>query len=414
MKLTRSFLENLIKKYGDSFFLLDMEAFKKNYDDFLLAFRNIYPRTNIAYSYKTNYLPPLCRKVQKWGGYAEVVSRMEYDLARRLGVPAHRIIFNGPYKTEADLMRALISGSIVNVDSHYEIDILEKTAKQHQGSPFRIGVRCNFDIRDQSISRFGFDVESPGFPHILERIRKTENTRIAGLHCHYSTNKRSAESYSFRAKKMLQLAKCYFNAKELDFIDIGGGFFGRMPPELNRQFGVRVPDFQEYAEAIAGHFSENYGVESGPELILEPGVALSGDVMRFVARVIDLKRIRNRKIALAAGSVYNVKPTLNRMNLPLSIIGEKGEKRGDGTGESTDIVGYTCTEDDCLYQNYRGDIQVNDYVVFHNVGAYTIVLKPPFIQPCPAVLSWESRSNKIEVVKKTESFDHVFSTYKLD
>jgi len=72
-------------------------------------------------------------------------------------------------------------------------------------------------------------------------------------------------------------------------------------------------------------------------------------------------------------------------------------------------------EDDCLYRNYSGPLAVNDYIVFHNVGAYTIVLKPPFIVPAPPILA-ESAAvpGKFETVRRQESFDDVFATYVFD
>ena len=52
----------------------------------------------IGYSYKTNYLPSLIKEMSNLGAYAEVVSRLEYDLALKIGVKPNKIIFNGPLK----------------------------------------------------------------------------------------------------------------------------------------------------------------------------------------------------------------------------------------------------------------------------------------------------------------------------
>jgi diaminopimelate decarboxylase len=58
---------------------------------------------------------------------------------------------------------------------------------------------------------------------------------------------------------------------------------------------------------------------------------------------------------------------------------------------------------------------VNDYIVFHNVGAYTIVLKPPFIAPAAPILAVSAAGKgKFEVVRRRETFDDVFATYAFD
>ena len=85
----------------------------------------------------------------------------------------------------------------------------------------------------------------------------------------------------------------------------------------------------------------------------------------------------------------------------------KSQKQRD----SIDIVGYTCMEDDYLYRNFNGTLSMDDYIVFKNVGAYTLVLKPPFIHPSPAVLVCDENGKVLDVIKRAEEFQDVFATY---
>ena len=130
MDLNYKILNTLCRKYGDSFYLLDYDRFAKNYDEFLKAFTKFYPKTILAYSYKTNYTPKLCKIINEKGGFAEVVSEMEYDLAIKIGVNPQNIIVNGPYKNKKILEKFLINGSIVNLDSYYEITLVKKNSIQ--------------------------------------------------------------------------------------------------------------------------------------------------------------------------------------------------------------------------------------------------------------------------------------------
>lgn len=61
VKLTDEQLKKLKKEYGDAFYILDSEQFRANFIELKSAFSSIYPNFNIAYSYKTNYTPKLCR-----------------------------------------------------------------------------------------------------------------------------------------------------------------------------------------------------------------------------------------------------------------------------------------------------------------------------------------------------------------
>ena len=412
MDISWELLYKLEKQYGDSFYLLDLDRFDQNYHEFLTAFRAIYPNTNIAYSYKTNYTPKLCQMVNAWGGYAEVVSKMEYDLAIKIGVDPKHIVFNGPYKCDPEFEKALLAGAIVNIDSFKEASLVEQMAKNHPSKIFKIGVRCNFALGSLDHSRFGIDVEKEEFKRLFAIIRRIPNCRVSGLHCHFLPPERSTDAYASMARRMLDLADRVFADEPPEFIDLGGGFFSKMGPYLRQQFPFHVPSFSEYAQAIASQFADKFANTSGPELILEPGIAITADVMQFVTKVIDIKQVQDRSYALVSGSIYNVKPTKSRRNLPVQIITNKTianhHKKSD---RLFDIVGYTCMEDDCLYASYRGLIGLGDFVIFNNVGSYTLVLKPPFIQPCPVVLAYDSNANEFSVIKRQEKLDDIFSTY---
>lgn len=131
MQLSYDRLCQLEAEFGDSFYWVDVRKFQRNYEEFLAAFRQYYPASQIAYSYKTNYLPRFCQVVNQLGGYAEVVSAMEYNLARQIGVQPQQIIFNGPYKRMADLAQALLAGAVVNLDSWYELEMVEALARRY-------------------------------------------------------------------------------------------------------------------------------------------------------------------------------------------------------------------------------------------------------------------------------------------
>ena len=138
MQLDYSKLDNIRKQFGDSYYLLDINRFEKNYDNFLNAFQKNYAKTTIGYSYKTNYTPVLGALINKKNGYAEVVSYMEYELAIKIGVKPNKIIVNGPYKTKEELTTYLSNGSIVNLDSLYEVEILKQLISEQPDKKFKI------------------------------------------------------------------------------------------------------------------------------------------------------------------------------------------------------------------------------------------------------------------------------------
>lgn len=408
MSLNYKILDHMSTQFGDAFYLLDSKKFEKNFDDFLLAFTSIYPKSNIGYSYKTNYTPKLCKLIDAKGGYAEVVSEMEYDLAINLKVNPKMIIVNGPYKTKQALEKFLLGGSIVNLDSYAEVELLKVIARNHLDKIFSIGLRCNFEINNTSISRFGFDVESHNFRTMFAEISKIDNVIIDGIHCHFPD--RDLESYSHRVDKILELAQRLF-ANPPKYIDIGGGFYGRMKESLSAQFNTPTVDYGTYAKLIATKFSQiyqNFSFENKPTLLLEPGSAIVADTMYFVTKVIDIKEVRGRTIATSSGSKFNIGLLTSTINMPMDIYSKSKTKL---FYKEIDIVGFTCIESDCLYKGYSGKVSVGDYLVFSNVGSYSIVFKPQFIMPNVPVIEYCEKISKYELVKRQETIDDVFSTF---
>ena len=114
-------------------------AFIENYRYFESCFQKLYPNYRVSYSFKTNYTPYVCNLVKNLGGYAEVVSMMEYTLAKKLGYPDDKIIFNGPSKEE-------FPDCILNVDN---LDELAEVPNK------KIGIRVNIDVGQGFVSRFG-------------------------------------------------------------------------------------------------------------------------------------------------------------------------------------------------------------------------------------------------------------------
>ncbi|MBB6400908.1 diaminopimelate decarboxylase [Methanococcus maripaludis] len=406
MELNWDFLNKLTEDFGDSYYLLDSNKFIKNYDEFLAEFQKIYPNTVIAYSYKTNYLPQLCSIVNEKGGYAEVVSKMEYDLAIKIGVSPSNIIVNGPLKTKEHLEHFLLNGSTVNVDSCRELELCKEIAKSNPDKILSVGLRCNFEI-NSTVSRFGFDVRDEEFIEKFKELKKIDNLIIKGIHCHFPD--RNLESYSKRVDILISILDLLFKGDIPEFVDIGGGYFGKIDDFLAKQFNCNVPSYSDYADIIASRFKEyfkNLPENKKPKLILEPGTALVADTMKFIAKVIEIKNIQGKNIAMTTGSKFNMGLFGLNINLPINVY---SEFKNEEYIKDIDISGYTCIEADYLFKNYSGVLNIGDYIAFDNIGSYSFVFKPPFI--CPNVPIIDYNDGNFKVVKRRETFEDIFKTY---
>ena len=401
MNINANVIGRLRKEYGDAYYLLDSKQFVNNFIELRDTFCKIYPNFNIAYSYKTNYTPKFCKIVNELGGYAEVVSEMELELALRIGVEPKRIIWNGPIKNPQKLEEFLVVGGTDNIDSVEELEVVKVIAGKHLDKVMNLGIRCNYDVNDGVVSRFGFDVDSEDFKKVLDFVTTTKNVHFINFQCHFA--KRQIEYWIARAKGMIELIDRLGIIPER--VDIGGGLFGKMADSLKIQFKNVIPDYQAYAEATATVFADYFADKDvKPELLIEPGSAVVGDCMKFVGTVKTIKNVRSKWIATVFGSQKNI--SMTGINPPIEVISMGGEQK---EYKDLDMVGFTCIEGDVLYRNYNGKLAHEDAIVISNCGSYSLVMKPPFILPNFPVL--DICGEHTEVIKGGEVFDDLFHTF---
>jgi diaminopimelate decarboxylase len=410
--LTVAEIKTLASQYGSPFYLVDRAQFESNFEALTAAFESRYRPFVLAYSYKTNYIPYLCRLVNDKGGWAEVVSRMEYDLALKVGSDPARIIFNGPVKRSEDIDMALSGGSLVNLDSEAEIDAVMKYADRHPDKTVCIGLRINIGLSDEAgvshiqnslkIGRFGFDPCDLGT--IQTKLAVRNNVRVVSLHGHSSTTDRSVWCFDVIARTLVELAERFF-ANTVKFINIGGGMFGEIAPEHR---WCQVPSFDQYAETVCSVLNGSTWVKrQKPALVIEPGVAMVANAVSFVTQVVSVKRIREKTFVTVDGSAFNSKPTFHKLNPPYEVLTDVGIA---GSAQTFDVVGSTCMEKDILLGGITAPVpDVGDFIRLDNVGAYTVVMTPPFINPAPAILAQES--DGVVCVRRRQTLVDVFAGY---
>ncbi len=405
--MDRSMVEKLIDEYGSPLYAFDSEKFVANYIELQDTFRKIYPKYTIAYSYKTNYTPRICQIVKELGGYAEVVSDMEYTLAKKIGYSNSRIIYNAPYKGKK-MAEHLLLGGILNIDNLQEVDKVRSIAKTNKDKQFNVGIRVNLDIGQDFISRFGIEAESFEFKEAFRKLNDTSNVKVVGLHCHIGKC-REVEAWQKRTEMMLALADKYIIGPP-QYINLGSGMFARMEGSLAKQFGLNIPTYNDYAEAVALPFKVHYSALSDrekPILFTEPGTTVVSSYIDFICNVDSIKNIRGQDIAVLNCSKDNIGILCRTKRLPVYVYGDSGEYF-----DSINLTGYTCLEEDVVYEGYTGNLAVGNYIVFKNVGGYSNVTKPPFIAPNCPMIEIKSDGNT-RLIKRAETFDDIFVTYQV-
>jgi diaminopimelate decarboxylase len=140
--------------------------------------------------------------------------------------------------------------------------------------------------------------------------------------------------------------------------------------------------------------------------MLEPGIAMVANALSFVTKVVSVKDIRGRVFVAVDGSGYNVQPTSHKINHPYQIIRKPSSKKR----RTFSVVGSTCMEKDYLLTEITDTLpDVGDFIKIDNVGAYTVVLTPPFINPAPAIVV--RKSDTFKLVRSKQTLNDMFKNY---
>ncbi|QOW62140.1 diaminopimelate decarboxylase [Treponema pedis] len=374
-------------------YIVDDKVLNNNVNKLLSALNNNFSSFIFSYSVKTNSLPWLLQYLNGVGCYAEVVSEDEYLLVKELGFSTEKIIYNGPLKSKKTFYDALSYGGIVNIDTKRELIWLSEFI-QSNVLIAKIGLRVNVDMDallegsadypDDS-SRFGFSIENGEFQSAVDYL-KLKNIRLSGLHIHRTTKNRSVEGYKALCSFAIDVVAK--NDLDLDYIDIGGGFYGDKP---------NSPSYEDYFSAIKSVLSQYFDINK-LLVIIEPGNAVVASCFNFLTTVIDTKKIKNHHIVIIDGSRNDIDPFFHKNSYSYKIY------NGNNFDTSVEIVnrqvitGCSCLEFDRIFEIYNSmKLKPGDKILFQYVGAYTMTLSPLFIRFFPNVYLY--KENKYSLIR---------------
>ncbi|RJR30066.1 MAG: diaminopimelate decarboxylase, partial [Desulfobacteraceae bacterium] len=396
----------LVKRHGSPLFAFSERTIRRNYRNAVRAFSTRYPRVQFAWSYKTNHLDAICRIFHQEGSWAEVVSEYEYEMAIRNGVPGENIIYNGPYKPEEALKRAVEDGARIHIDHHDEMYTLEKIARE-KGQPIDVGVRVNMDTGIYpSWDRFGFNLDTGEAMNVVRRMQAGGLLRLKGVHSHIGTFVTESSAYRNEAAELARFVRAA--EKEfgihVEYIDAGGGFASKNTLHSQYSPGREAnPPIDVYAEAITTVLLEQgFAQPHLPLLILETGRALIDEAGYLLTSIVGSKRLPNGVRALIVDAGVNLLIGAFWYKHDLFLASEN-----ESISEETIICGPLCMNIDVVRPSIPlPALNAGDILLFHPVGAYNVTQWMQFIRMRPAVILIRENGTT-DVIRSPETLEDI-------
>lgn len=358
----RGVLEGL--QYETPFFLFS----RKRIVDKLQEFKRYYPEAAIYYAMKANAESELLRTLSDAGSGFEVASKHELNMLKEINVPPKKIIYGTSVKPVSHIREFFEYG--VDRFAFDSLPELEKITAVAPGS--RVYVRVAVDDTG-SVFRFSekFGTDKDNIVPLLQRAREL-GLHPYGISFHVGSQAGNPMSW---ANALESLAPILEHLKRLnigiEMIDIGGGYpcmYASTEKDLS---------LEEIAQNTLAQYNK---LPYQPKLLLEPGRGIAATAAVLVTSVIGrVERKGSTWLFLDAGvysalfeamayqgstryKVTSMRPSYDAGEILFALAGP--------TGDSPDVI----TREALLPQ----DIEVGDKLVFHDVGAYSLVVASRF------------------------------------
>ena len=328
------------------------------------------PGVTLYYAVKSNPYPDLINTIAAEGGCFDVASSAEIKMLENQGVHPSRMIHTHPVKTDVEIERAINSGVTTFVVDN--VDELWKLIPYRH--VIQVMLRLSFIAPDAPIDlsrKFGAPIQDA--LSILD-VANDSGIRINGLCFHVGSQAATANTHADALATCLKLSKKVKEKglPEIARIDIGGGF----PAHY---IGEPV-DFDSFCAPIREVLTN---APDHIQVLAEPGRAISAPSMALVCKVIGRAKRGDGWWFYLDDGVYGAQSgrIFDGMNYRMSVFTSSNEQSG------CVFAGPTCDSIDELgrYPEFPV-LNMNDIIVFHEMGAYSLASATQFNGIAPPVV----------------------------
>ncbi|CAG9860321.1 unnamed protein product [Phyllotreta striolata] len=353
----------------DAFYVMNIGEIINKYDQWTSKL----PRVTPHYAVKCNDSLAVLETLNALGANFDCASKGEINKVLELGVEPERIIFANPAKPSSHVRFAASVGvQTMTFDSENE---LHKIKNLYPDAKMVIRIRCDAaEVQCQLGNKFGCDpvAEAPG----LLRVARSLDLDVVGVSFHVGSGCR--EPPVFRraiaaAKDVFEFAKTL--GYEFSLLDIGGGYPGG-----------RGTTIDEIAEIVNSALDAHFPDES-VSVIAEPGRFFVCSAYTLVCNIHSIRNvIRTNEETGTTGThrMYYINDGVyGSFNCILYdhqvVVPQPLEERSGAKYYESSIWGPTCDGlDQVIESAVLPDMKIGDWIVFEDMGAYTLPVASPF------------------------------------
>jgi len=390
-QLSKEQLTGIANEFGTPVYVYHAEKIEEQLNELRDAFSGCAAKFFYACKSLTNI--NILKLIKQLGANLDCVSINEVKLGLKAGFEPKQILFTPNCVDFDEIEAGKALGVNINIDN---ISILEQFGNKY-GHTYPVCIRLNphimaggnFKISTGHIdSKFGISIHQ--IRHI-ERIVKTTNLHVAGLHMHTGSEIKDINVFLAGLEVMFDMARHF---PKLEFIDLGSGF--------------KVPysddDVETDVVALGKKVCEtfhSYEKENGRKLEVwfEPGKYLVSEAGYLVVKTNVIKQT-TATVFVGVNSGFNhlIRPMFYEAYHRIENISNP-----NGPERIYTVVGNICETDTFAWDRKINEVREGDYLVFYNAGAYGFEMSSNFnsrFKPAEVLV----KDGKTNLIRKRDQF----------
>jgi diaminopimelate decarboxylase len=385
-------ISEIARQFGTPLYVYDAEKIRFQVESMKKAFDGLDLKINFAVKALSNL--SVLRLMKKLGTALDVVSIQEAELGLMAGFGPEEILYT-PNSVSFDEIKAAVKmGLKINIDN---ISILEQFGHEfHDTVPICIRINPhimaggNANISTGHIdSKFGISIMQ--LRH-AERVIKTNNMKITGLHMHTGSDILNAEAFLQAINILFDVARQF---PHLEFIDFGSGF-----KVAYREDDVvtDITDLGNRLSAAFNSFCKDYGrkisvwFEPGKYLVSEAGLLLvRANVIKTTPATVF--------VGVNSGMNHLIRPMMYGAHHDIVNISNPA-----GTTRIYSVVGYICETDTLGSDRKMNEVREGDILAVKNAGAYGYSMSSNYnsrLRPAEVMVI----GGEAKLIRKAETMD---------
>ncbi|EFN89086.1 Ornithine decarboxylase [Harpegnathos saltator] len=380
------------EKPEDAFYVADIGGVIKKHMEWI----NKIPRVTPYYAIKCNSDPTVIKVLAAMNVCFDCASMQEIRQVMQHGVKGERIIFAHPAKLPSHIKYARKVGvERMTVDGETELSKIQEFFPEA-----KVVLRIRCDAKNSPVSlgtKFGCEPYEEAV-HLIQRT-KDLGLNLHGFSFHVGTPCREVDAYRRGIKtcaRLIDVAKT-IGCRDVELIDIGGGFSGDCGAEIDRFAKVINDATQDLDPAV--------------RIISEPGrYYVSANFT--LASYLHSKRIVSENGELKRMYYMNCGVYNSFLDELLGLQSRRPRLLFEPINDeefSSILWGPTADSYDLIVKDVPlPELYVGDWLVWKDMGAYTLSLSNTFNGfPIPAVMPFVRKSQWLVSVKMESFLKHI-------